>query len=146
MAPIWISCRSLLQILSLLYGSFAKETYILIDPTDQSHPIAHMWLRHSTHMNESQHTHEWVMAHMNVSQHTYEWVTAHIWTSRGTHVNESWHTFERILIHILNPARHTRVPCLVWILFENYGDSPEICWTLNIRSFLNIFAGTFVQM
>ena len=28
------------QILSLLQGSFAKQTYSLIDPTNQSHPIA----------------------------------------------------------------------------------------------------------
>jgi len=39
---IGLFCR----ILSLLYGSFAKETYNLIDPTNQSHPIrktpAHM--------------------------------------------------------------------------------------------------------
>jgi len=27
------------RILSLLKGSFAKETYNLIDPTNQSHPI-----------------------------------------------------------------------------------------------------------
>jgi len=33
---IGLFCR----ILSLLQVSFAKETYNLIDPTDQSHPIA----------------------------------------------------------------------------------------------------------
>ena len=27
------------RIASLLWGSFAKETYNLIDPTNQSHPI-----------------------------------------------------------------------------------------------------------
>jgi len=32
---IGLFCR----ILSLLYGSFAKETYNFIDPTNQSHPI-----------------------------------------------------------------------------------------------------------
>ena len=32
---ICLFCR----ILSLLLGSFAKETYNLIDPTNQSHPI-----------------------------------------------------------------------------------------------------------
>ena len=33
---IGLFCR----ILSLLYGSFGKETYNFIDPTNQSHPIA----------------------------------------------------------------------------------------------------------
>jgi len=33
---------------------------------------------HGTHMNESWHTHEWVMAHMNESCHTYECIMAHI--------------------------------------------------------------------
>ena len=33
---IGLCCR----ILSLLSGSFAKETYNFIDPTDRSHPIA----------------------------------------------------------------------------------------------------------
>ena len=28
------------RILSLLHGSFAKETYNFIDPTNQSHPIS----------------------------------------------------------------------------------------------------------
>ena len=32
--------------------------------------------------------------HMNESWHTYEWVMAHIWMSHGTHMNESWHTYE----------------------------------------------------
>jgi len=32
---IYLFCR----ILSLLYGSFAKEIYNFIDPTDRSHPI-----------------------------------------------------------------------------------------------------------
>jgi len=31
--------RLFCKILSLLKGSFAKETYNLIDPTDRSHPI-----------------------------------------------------------------------------------------------------------
>ena len=29
-------------ILSLLFGSFAKETYNFIDPTNQSHPISYV--------------------------------------------------------------------------------------------------------
>jgi len=30
--------------------------------------------------------------HMNESWHTYEWVMAHIWMSHGIHMNESWHS------------------------------------------------------
>jgi len=40
---IGLSCR----ILSLLSGSFPKETYHFIDPTNQSHPILHRILQHS---------------------------------------------------------------------------------------------------
>jgi len=39
---IGLFCR----ILSLLEGSFAKETYNLIDPTNQSHPIFSHTSRH----------------------------------------------------------------------------------------------------
>ena len=30
------------KIISLLWGSFAKETYNFIDPTNRSHPILHI--------------------------------------------------------------------------------------------------------
>jgi len=32
------------RIWSLLYGFFAKKTHNFIDPTNQSHPISHMWI------------------------------------------------------------------------------------------------------
>jgi len=38
--------------------------------------------------------------HMNESWHTYEWVMAHIWMSHGTHMNESCHTYEWVMEHI----------------------------------------------
>ena len=55
--------------------------------------VTHSFLNHGTHMNESWHTHEWVMAHtwmshgthMNESCHTYEWVT---YTKQSSHKNE----------------------------------------------------------
>ena len=66
----------------------AKETYHFKEPTNRSHPIIclltrrgnRFWMSHGTHVNESWHTCEWIMAHM--------------WMSHGTHVNESWHTHE----------------------------------------------------
>jgi len=87
----------------------------------------HMWMSHSvchclmkasgvsiqvshgtcgTHMNESWHIYEWVVAHMNELWRTYEWSMAHIWVSHGTyewimaHMNGSWHTYERVMAHI----------------------------------------------
>ena len=76
-------------------------------------------------MNESCHTHEWVMSyshvthmkeivtHMNESFHTHEWVChthelvmSHTWMSHATHMNEfvthmneSCHTHEWVLSH-----------------------------------------------
>ena len=47
----------------------------------------YIWMSHVTHMNESCHTHEWVMSH------TYEWVMSHMWMSHVTHMNESCHTY-----------------------------------------------------
>ena len=62
---------------------------------------------HVTHMNESRHTHKWVVAHtwrshgthMNESRHTHEGVVAHTWMSRVTHMKESWRTHERVVSH-----------------------------------------------
>ena len=57
-----------------------------------------LWMRRVTHMNESWHKHEWVMAHIWMSPVTYklcyECVVSHIWMSHGTSMNESWHTYE----------------------------------------------------
>ena len=47
--------------------------------------MAHIWMRHVTHMNESWHTHEWVMAH--------------IWMSHVAHMDESCHTYECVISH-----------------------------------------------
>jgi len=55
--------------------------------------ITHVCMSHGTHMHESWHTYEWVMAHvwmslvtrMDESCHTYGWVMSHIWTSHVTH-------------------------------------------------------------
>ena len=65
-------------------------------------------MRHGTHMNESWHTYEWVMAHiwmshgthMNESWHTYEWDMSHIWMRHVTYMNESWHTYEWVISHM----------------------------------------------
>jgi len=83
-------------------------------------------IRHGTrtHVIESRHIREWVMAHtfcklkksnkqqaciavwashgthVSKSWQTYEWVMARIWMSHGTHVSESWHTCERVMAHM----------------------------------------------
>ena len=45
--------------------------------------MSHIWMSHVTHMNESCHTHEWVVSHT--------------WMSRATHMNESCHTHEYVM-------------------------------------------------
>ena len=62
--------------------------------------MAHIWVSHVTHMNETCHTNEWVMphiwrshvTHMNASCHTFAWVMSHTWTSHVTHMHVSRHT------------------------------------------------------
>ena len=61
--------------------------------------ISQIEMSHATHLNESCHTSEWVMAHtwmshvqhtrcnfMNESCHTCEWVMPHMWMSHVTHM------------------------------------------------------------
>jgi len=43
--------------------------------------MAHIWMSHGTHMNES--------------CHTYEWAMSHIWMSHATHMNNECDTYER---------------------------------------------------
>jgi len=59
-------------------------------------------MSNGTHMNESWHTYEWVMAHIWIRHGTHmnQWVMAHIWMSHGTNVNESWHTYEWVVTQI----------------------------------------------
>ena len=89
--------RSLLQkspIKKRLYS--AKETYNFLRDTFRHTRRAvgfivmrlerKSWLSYGTHVNESWHIYQWVMAHM--------------WMSHGTHINESWHTCESFTVHI----------------------------------------------
>ena len=65
-------------------------------------------MRYNTHVNQSWHIYEWVMAHIwmrhgthvNKSWRKSEWVMAHMWMSHGTHVNASWHTCEYVMAHM----------------------------------------------
>ena len=95
--------------------------------TSRERVMAHTWMGHGTHMNESWHTYWWVMEnvwmshvthmngvmfhtwashelwtrlHMNESWHTHEWVMAHTWISHGAHMNEAWHTYDWVISHI----------------------------------------------
>jgi len=75
------------KLLSLLSGSFAKETYSLIDPTNRSHPImSHthgvchaIWLRHVTSTQQSCHVYMNTVTYMNETCHAYVWVMAYTW-------------------------------------------------------------------
>ena len=62
--------------------------------------MSHIWKSHITHVNESCHTSDRVMAHiwmshvthMMESRRTCECVTSHSWLSHSTHLRESCHT------------------------------------------------------
>jgi len=60
--------------------------------------MAHMCGSHGTHVRESWHTCEAVIAHRCRSHGTHmrqeSW---HICGSHGTHVRESWHTYKRVM-------------------------------------------------
>ena len=87
--------------------------------------MAHIWISHVTHMDESCHTYEWVMSHIwmshvtqvDESSHTYEWVipTAYcMWSiissfsnryladrsSHVTHMDESCHKYVWVMSHM----------------------------------------------
>jgi len=90
--------------------------------------------RYVTHMNESCHTYEWVMAHiwmshgthMNESLHTHEWVMAHIWMSHVTHMNESCHTYE-------------------WVIAHNASKIDKACEIIQVHIFINTYMYTRVS-
>ena len=69
--------------------------------------MSYIRMSHVTHMNESCHTYEWVMAHIWMGHVTHEWVIPHIWLSHVTHallshvthIYESCHTCDWIMPH-----------------------------------------------
>jgi len=90
-----------------LYGTHMNESWHTHEQV-----MAQKWISHGTHVNESLHTHEWVMAHTRMS---HAWVRinygssdAHIWMSPGTHTNESWHTHKWVVAHTrMSHGTHT---------------------------------------
>jgi len=77
-----------------------------------------------THMNESCHTHEWVLSnvwmshiwmshvtHMNECCQTYDQGMSHVWMSHVTHMHESYHTYEWVTSHMWIM---TSLTCMAW--------------------------------
>ena len=65
--------------------------------------MSQVWMSHATHIDESCHTHEWVMSHTWISH------VPHISMSHAKHMNESCHTYEGVMSHIwahTNKSRH----------------------------------------
>ena len=92
------------RIWSLLYASFAKEPYNLIDPTNQSHPI---WMSQVALMDESCHTCEWVSSHIRMDHvHTYKWVMSHVWISHLTRMDEPCPHIWMSHVTRMNESRH----------------------------------------
>jgi len=48
--------------------------------------MAHIWINHGTHLNESWHTFKWAMSHKSMSHGTHEWDMVHKWMSHVTHM------------------------------------------------------------
>jgi len=96
------TCMESWRIASLLYGFFAKETYNVIDPTNHSLCIhmygvmAHIWMSHGTHLNESWRTLERVLSRSHkccrlpCSAQLPVCVYIYLW-SHVTQMNESCH-------------------------------------------------------
>ena len=83
--------------------------------SDGTYESWHTFMSHGTHLNDSRHTHEWVMlciwmshvTHTEKSRHTYEWVTPHIWMSHVAHMMESCHAYEYVMPHVwMSPITH----------------------------------------
>jgi len=93
------------RISSLLQGSFAKETYDLIDPTNQSHPIRH--ITHTSHIRM-----KWVMSHTCIqTHHTHITHTSHIhhtYIRNETRVTDTSHTHHTYITHT-SPIHHTYI-------------------------------------
>ena len=63
-----------MSLVESIYESFLKKKEWVIPHISRSHGVmAHIWMSHGTHMNESWHTYEWVMAHVWRSHTTHEW-------------------------------------------------------------------------
>jgi len=71
------------RISSLLQGSFAKETYNCINPTNQSHPIAHNQSRaHANLFGTRTHAHAHVHTHTSTHMCTHTCTHTRIYTRR----------------------------------------------------------------
>jgi len=74
-------CRYLLMWIFFSCQKFAIYTSLFVEwVAMHKRVMAHTWVSHSAHGNESWHTYEYVM-------NTYEWVMARIWICHGTQMN-----------------------------------------------------------
>ena len=83
--------------------------------------LAHVWMSHVIHMNESCHMHEWVMSH--------------IWMSRVTHMNESRRPYVRVqkwYVHICKHI-HTRTYMQTYTHTHTYICRGGFCYGMGVR-------------
>jgi len=87
------------------------DSFLITCDMPASQTLRHVTMSHGTHVNESWHTREWVMAHTWISHGTHihvtcllvrlygmsRWVMAHTWMSHGTDIHVSWHTCECVM-------------------------------------------------
>jgi len=80
----WAACHTYEGVMSHIWRSHVACVYESCHRYERvtSH-VAHIRMRHDTHVNEA--------------CHTYEGVMSHLWMSHGTHMNESCHTYEGVM-------------------------------------------------
>ena len=100
-------------------------SYILLHCVVYEFSRAHIWIFPHPYMNfpapiyeTCHHTHaSHVHTHVRESWHTCEGVMAHIFGSHGTHVRESWHICERVMAHMWGSHSHNVRVRGVWHLW-----------------------------
>ena len=75
-------------------------------------------MSHGTHMKESWHICEWVMAHIWMSlRWIYHTDEVHVWMSHGTHMNELCHTYKSVVSHIwMSHVTHESCCTYEWVM------------------------------
>jgi len=106
------SCRMCIWVMSQVWKSHVAHIRMRHDThvNEACHTyegvMSHLWMSHGTHMNESCHTYEGVMSH------TYEWVMARMWMIHVTHMNESCRTHTNESYGVATISRLLKMICV----------------------------------
>jgi len=122
-------CMLIHELLYVLLGTLSESCHT------HARGMSHIWMSRVTHTSESCHSYErgpsqpymsfWglrknLVTHMNESHHTHEWVMAHTWKGHATHTSESRHTHAWVISHTWIVMSHT---------FAKHGTHVNKCFT-----------------